>query len=148
MTVVDWEGQIKLTIGYISRADQLDLFATYQRSEWAELKAPDGKIEEGIYLTRRLMATDAMAAAVATQRIEVCKGGKWVVLKKGQTHTVKEAGFSIGYPATFEMINACPRQLADEWIETAIEKNGNFNANTRLKNIDNNETEQNRKGCR
>lgn len=132
MAVIEWEGEVRLTIGYISRADQLDLFAVFNQSEWLDLKPPDNKMQEGLYMTRRLMETDAMVAAVATKRIEICKGGKWLALKAGKAYTIKDTDIQISFPPTYQMINDCPRQLVDLWVESAVERNGTFNANMRF----------------
>ena len=127
MAVFEWNGLVRITVGEISRAGQLDLWVMYSESEWHEKKTLTG-----VDYTRQLTETDAMVAAAATRKIEVCKGGKWVTLNPDDKHTVITPdgdSFELSYPVPYATINTCPRSLGDQWIEASVERNGGFNHN-------------------
>ena len=126
MAVIEWEGKIRITIGSISRAGQLDLFKLFADSEWYERQGETTSIED----VQRIMQTDAMVAVIATRKIEVCQNGKWVIVK-GKEMKVEHDGETIvlTFPPDYNAINYLPSDLGDMWIAAATEKNGGLNKN-------------------
>jgi hypothetical protein len=132
MPVIEYKGVLKITVGMVNRAAQIDLFTVFQESEW---QGEDIQAMDNLRFVQRIMATDAMVAAIATRKIEVCKKGKWVALEDGQTHTIilpDGDELDIAYPPTYEQINHVPKDLGDEWVKAAVERNGSFSANMNL----------------
>ncbi len=128
MAVIEWEGEVRVHVGEISRAGQLDLWVMYAGSAWFENDKADSDLDN----VRRVMETDSMVAAAATRRVEICKKGKWVTLAHGKSETIQSEGgdvFTIGFPPTYEQVNACPRRLGDGWVEEAVERNGGLSLN-------------------
>lgn len=126
MAVIEWEGKIRITIGQISRAGQLDLFKLFAESEWYERKGDTTSLED----VRRIMQTDAMVAVIATRKIEVCQNGKWLIVK-GTGAKIEHDGetISLAFPPDYNAINYLPSDLGDMWIAAATEKNGGLNKN-------------------
>jgi hypothetical protein len=125
MAVFEWEGKIRITIGQISRAGQLDLFRLFADSEWYERKGETTSIED----VRRIMQTDAMVAVIATRKIEVCQNGKWLRVK-GNAKVEHDGEFiMLSFPPDYNAINNLPSDLGDMWIAAATEKNGGLNKN-------------------
>lgn len=128
MAVIEWDNQVRVHVGYISRAGQLDLWVMYAGSAWFENDKADSDLDN----VRRVMETDSMVAAAATRRIEICKKGKWVALPDGKSETIQSEGgdvFTLSFPPTYEQVNACPRRLGDEWVKEAVERNGGLSLN-------------------
>ncbi len=128
MSVIEWEGEVRVHVGEISRAGQLDLWVMYAGSTWFENDKADSDLDN----VRRVMETDSMVAAAATRRIEICKKGKWVTLPDGKSETIQsEDGdvFTLSSPPTYEQVNACPRRLGDAWVKEAVERNGGLSLN-------------------
>lgn len=124
MASFEWEGLIRVTIGSLSRADQVDLWRIYQESGWEERDqtSPFDRASG-------LMATDAMVAALATRKIEICKNGKWQLLKDKATIEHDGDLIELSFPPTYEQINQYPRSLGDQWIEVSAERNGGLHNN-------------------
>lgn len=129
MPVVEWNGQVKITVGELTRAGQLDLFVWWH--EWSQQRQRTDETLDWLYNTEHFIETDAMVAAAATRKIEVCQAGQWVTLDNApQTiETVDGDVFTLTFPPTYAQINTCPRSLGDQWIEAATQKNGGINAN-------------------
>lgn len=128
MPVFEWQGVIRITIGELSRAGQFDLWAIFAQSEWFHDKNTDDDTRNGI----RIMDTDAMVTAVATRKIEVCRKGKWVEVKSGETVTVITPDgdeFPISFPVTYQQINTAPQSLGDLWVKYGTERNGGLTEN-------------------
>lgn len=127
MASFEWQGLIRITIGSISRADQVDLWRVYEQSEWSERDRSDN-----VDRMRGIMDTDAMVAAVATRKIEICKNGKWQALKDKATIEHDGDVIELSFPPTYEQINQYPRSLGDQWIELSAERNGGIHSHLRF----------------
>lgn len=95
-----WKDQIKVTVGELSRADQLDLWREITDRNLSDLEAvlQNERIGE-------LIAVKATRAVEALQKTEV--------------------EFS---PLTVEAFNRLPMSLANEWIKAAMVENGGLAA--------------------
>lgn len=125
MAVYEWQGKLRFTIAALSRADKLDLWVAYSRTESYKAAPP----EHPFVNAANLMETDALITAVSTHKIEICIDGTWQDIQDEIQIEHDGDSFVLAYPPTAEMINHLPAYLADQWIEWATEKNGGLTAN-------------------
>ena len=129
MPIFEWEGIVRVTIGSLSRTEKLELWREYTSDEWLNREPDESGKRDPLENTIFLMKTDAMIGAAATRKIEICKNGKWVSVKKEESVVHDGETFMLHYPITADDLNSYPASLADQWIEVATSKNGGISSN-------------------
>lgn len=109
MKTVEWRSKVRITVGEVTRAGQLQLSRNVNF-------AAESNID--------LMAEIAEELTVAaTRKIEVFEDGEWVSVKRPITVEHEGEDLVFSFPATASMLRALPVSLTNEWLTAAGAEN-------------------------
>lgn len=125
MAVVVWKQTLKIHIGELTRADQLEVWRV--ATEQGLLESSENA--DTVTVLANTAAADELITARATRAVYVCREGQWVKLDTGETYDHAEDGetvFSLAFPIAPDSLRTLPMSLANQWVQAAIDENGDI----------------------